>query len=137
MNLSCSHFAWGYRFAISLMFIAFLISQAPVTSAGHTADDLGVVNLRTEYKENPLGIDVQKPRLSWQLQSERRGVLQTAYQLQVAMTDLAAGRELLSDSYKVTSDSSNQNVYSGPALQAGRRYYWRVRVWDDRGESSW
>ena len=139
MNPSCSPFAWGFRLFISLIFIAFMNAQIPLTSAGPMADGLTVVNLRTEYKENPLGLDVLKPRLSWHLQSDRRGVLQTAYQLQVALneTDLTAGRNLLWDSNKVTSDSSIQNVYAGPALQSGRRYCWRVRVWDDRGESSW
>ena len=31
---------------------------------------LRVVGLRTEYKENPLGIDTRKPRLSWRLESD-------------------------------------------------------------------
>src|SRR2546422_38891 len=45
-----------------------------------------VTGLRTEYKEDPLGIDVTRPRLSWQLQSLQvndRGVAQSAYQVRV------------------------------------------------------
>jgi alpha-L-rhamnosidase len=43
-----------------------------------------VTKLRCEYMENPLGIDVQIPRISWQIQSEARKWLQAAYQIQVA-----------------------------------------------------
>jgi len=32
-----------------------------------------VLNLRAEYQENPIGIDVRQPRWSWQIQSARRG----------------------------------------------------------------
>src|ERR1039458_4926337 len=55
------------------------------------------VDLRCEFLKNPLGIDRAQPRLSWKLQatsSARRGVMQAAFQIQVAGTqqDLAAGR---------------------------------------------
>jgi hypothetical protein len=49
-----------------------------------------VENLRCEYLENPLGIDVAKPRLSWKLETgdlkPERGIKQTAYQVLVAST---------------------------------------------------
>ncbi|MCX6964504.1 MAG: hypothetical protein NTW41_04040, partial [Verrucomicrobia bacterium] len=52
----------------------------------HAAD---VTNLRCEYRENPLGIDVENPRLSWIIEErsqrpEVRGQKQTAYQVLVA-----------------------------------------------------
>jgi alpha-L-rhamnosidase len=78
--------------------------------------------------------------LSWQIQSGRRGTLQSAYQIQVAAgaTDLQMGRNLIWDSGKIKSDESIQRVYEGPQLRSAQRYFWRVRIWDDRGEtSSW
>jgi alpha-L-rhamnosidase len=99
-----------------------------------------LTGLRAEYKENPLGIDARKPRLSWQLQASGRGVAQSAYQIRVAKTaaDLQAGKSLTWDSGKVTSDESIHRVYEGAALQSGQRYYWQVRVWDASGkESGW
>jgi hypothetical protein len=42
-----------------------------------------VQDLRCEYEHNPPGIDVRAPRLSWKLVSEQRGVVQSAYQIQV------------------------------------------------------
>ncbi|MGB0258545.1 MAG: hypothetical protein ACPGES_07840, partial [Coraliomargarita sp.] len=54
-----------------------------------SVESVEVENLRCEYLENPLGIDVRQPRLSWQLEaggqkSEVRGLKQTAYRLLVA-----------------------------------------------------
>ena len=43
-----------------------------------------ITNLTCEYRTNPLGIDVTVPRLSWQMQSDRRGARQVAYRLRAA-----------------------------------------------------
>jgi alpha-L-rhamnosidase len=87
---------------------------------------------------NPLGIDVRQPRLSWQLASDRRGAAQTAYQLRAAgdPADLVAGRNLLWDSGKVTTDQSIHAPYGGPALRPGQRVTWQVRIWDETGAAS-
>jgi alpha-L-rhamnosidase len=101
---------------------------------------LRVVALRTEYKENPLGIDARKPRLSWRIESGGRGVVQSAYELRVARSErgLQSKSERVWESGKVSSDESIQRAYGGPALESGRRYYWQVRVWDGSGKaSSW
>ncbi len=102
--------------------------------------DLSIQYLRCEYKLNPVGIDVIRPRLSWQLVSSRRGAWQSAYQIRVARNagDLRASRELLWDSGEVESDQSIHVVYGGPELESGERYYWQVRVWDAEDRpSSW
>ncbi len=36
----------------------------------------------------------------------------------------------------MSSDQSVQVVYAGPQLQSGKRYYWQVRVWDNKGRNS-
>jgi hypothetical protein len=40
------------------------------------------------------------------------------------------------DSGKVESNPTIQVTFTGPALEPRRRYYWKVRVWDRRGEAS-
>jgi hypothetical protein len=45
---------------------------------------LSVTNLRCESTNEPLGIDITNPRLSWELKSDQRNVLQTAYRILVA-----------------------------------------------------
>lgn len=95
-----------------------------------------ISNLTCEYKNNPLGIDVRQPRLSWQMQSERRGASQSAYQILVASTkdSLDAGEDLLWYSGKIISDQSIHVSYCGPVLESGQRVYWKVRVWDELDE---
>jgi len=94
-----------------------------------------VTALRTEYMQNPIGIDAAKPRLSWQLRSEVRGVSQSAYQVRVARSeqDLLAGRRLLWDSGKITSEESIHRPYGGPPIPSETTCYWQVRAWDGRG----
>ncbi len=99
-----------------------------------------VTNLRCEYLVNPLGIDVQQPRLGWVIESDRRGEVQTAYQVLVASSKdkLAGNTGDLWDSGKVKSDASNQVVYQGKRLQSRMRCFWKVRVWDKDGQvSAW
>ncbi|PIZ30706.1 MAG: hypothetical protein COY42_33525 [Armatimonadetes bacterium CG_4_10_14_0_8_um_filter_66_14] len=73
-------------------------------------------DLRCEYRTNPLGIDVPKPRLSWRLTAGR----QTAYQVVV---------DGLWDSGKVESDQSLSIEYAGKALRSSQCVAWKVRVW--------
>jgi alpha-L-rhamnosidase len=81
---------------------------------------------------------VKAPRLFWQITAERRGVMQSAYEIRVAASerDLLHNRATLWDTGRVASDQSAGVVYSGPALESSRRYYWQVRVWDDAGAAS-
>lgn len=98
-----------------------------------------VKHLRLEMKENPLGINVLKPRFSWQLASDKPGLLQTAYQIQVAASpeQLASGKDLVWDSGDVRSDASVLVTYDGKALESGKPYYWRVKVTTNQGKSAW
>jgi alpha-L-rhamnosidase len=96
--------------------------------------NLTVTDLRCENHHNPLGIDARQPRLSWRLSSERRGAMQSAYQIQVHDPEGQAAW----DTGKVASGRSVHVPYEGPPLRSGTRYTWRVRAWDaDDGPSVW
>src|SRR4029079_2445119 len=75
------------------------VPHAPVVVAG----------LRTEYQNNPLGLDVKAPRLFWQIQADRRGVMQSAYEIRVAESerDLAPKGSPLWDSGRGGFDQSS------------------------------
>ncbi|AQS56109.1 hypothetical protein B0W44_10355 [Novibacillus thermophilus] len=130
------------RKSINLLLSVVLVVTlwVPVTDIafGATDEKIEVIDLRAEYTDNPLGIDVTKPRLSWKLQADERGQTQTAYQIQVASSE----SELLNDNPdmwdtgKVESDQSVNVAYEGEPLESGKRYYWRVKVWDKHGSSS-
>ena len=94
-----------------------------------------VTHLTVNYLQNPLGID-ELPKLSWQMQSDERGISQTAYQIQVAASkeDLAK-KIFVYDSGKIFDSHSVQMPYHGP-LQPATRYYYKVRVWDNHNRES-
>jgi alpha-L-rhamnosidase len=100
-----------------------------------------VEGLRTEYRENPLGIDNRAPRLSWRIVSGGRNVRQAAYQIRVAPVSakrpaVAATASLQWDTGRVASAESIQRVYEGKPFASGQRYVWQVQVWDEKGRSS-
>jgi alpha-L-rhamnosidase len=109
------------------------LSALPASAAG-----LEAVALRCEYRENPLGIDETKPRLSWRVDSRERGQRQTAYQILVATGSelLQPGKADLWDSGKVSSDETVNVEYGGKELSSGIEYFWTVRTWDVKGEPS-
>ena len=97
-----------------------------------------VYALKCEYKTNPLGIDIKKPRLSWKIASSERAVRQSAYQIRSArrVDELTRGRELIWNSGKVLSEQSIHVEYGGPCLVSRERIYWQVRIWDNHGRCS-
>lgn len=69
-----------------------LVCLAPIAQAADAP--ISPRELRCEYRVDPLGVDVQEPRLSWIVQSAQRGQKQTAYQILVASssTNLQTGQ---------------------------------------------
>jgi len=121
---------------LTLTLLVALLGAWPPASAAGTAPTL--TRLRTEYKENPLGIDARQPRFSWELSSTERGVMQSAYEIRVALSEPLLAKRPIWTTGRVTSDSSIHHAYAGPALESRRRYFWQVRVWDGAGQaSSW
>lgn len=99
-----------------------------------------VVACKTEYRINPIGLDVVKPRLFWQMRSDTEGGLQSAYQIRVASSrdKLEHDQADMWDSGKVCSTTSTHVPYDGKPLQAEGEYYWKVRIWDGSDmQSAW
>jgi len=96
-------------------------------------------NLKCEMLVNPLGIDAPQPRLSWEILSPKRDVVQKAYQILVASTTekLAQNDGDLWNSGKVSSDESIHVAYNGEKLTSRMKVYWKVKVWTTAGESEW
>ena len=87
----------------------------------------------------PRGIDAVKPRLSWQIFSDNRGIEQTAYQVMVASTKekLSNNNFDIWNSGKISSDQSIHVAYSGPALKSRQECFWKVKLWTNKGDSIW
>lgn len=126
------------------IFMISLLLALVITSFGQTKMSSVIpTRLRCEYLENPQGIDVLQPRLSWILRpvdSVAFGQMQTAYHIIVASDKDLLGKNIgdVWDSKWVNSDQMQLIDYKGRALVSDRTYYWKVQVKDERGnESSW
>jgi len=107
-------------FLFSILYLIFFAS--PFLNAS----EINIKNLRTEYTEAPLGIDVTQPRFSWQMVSLKKGCYQTAYQIMVSDE---AGQNVW-NSGKTPSNVSLNITYTGSPLKPSTHYKWQVLVWD-------
>ena len=98
-----------------------------------------IARLRCEEMTDPIGIDVLQPRLSWELESDRRGVLQTAYRILVATDKTLLDRDQgdMWDSGEIESDATSGIKYAGKPLQRNSYYYWKVKANTNKGETAW
>lgn len=119
-------------FAITLLvFFSFLtVSVVAETS---------IKNLKCEMLQNPTGIDVLNPRLSWQLVSSERSVMQKSYRILVASSSENLDQNIgdLWDSGQVLSDQSIGVIYSGKALKSRMNCYWKVKLTTEKDDCSW
>lgn len=113
-------------------------TRGDLTTTGLSKPGLKAGKLRCEYRVNPLGIDVLKPRLSWIVESSERGQFQSAYQIIVSSTRLHLENDIgdLWDSGRVQSDETIQITYAGRKLSSRMECWWKVRVWDKYGRPS-
>jgi len=88
-----------------------------------------VQHLLTENKPNPIEVEEQAPRFSWQLSATQRNTMQTAYAIQV--WEAGNKKNTVWNSGKIMSDQSVYVPYAGKALQSGKKYNWSVQVWDN------
>ena len=89
------------------------------------------VRLRCEYLTDPIGIDIVRPRLSWNCEG---GNKQSAYQIIAKIEG-----ETVWDSGKVNSDQMHLVIWGGEALGSRDRIEWTVKLWDENdieGEES-
>ncbi|MFD2924536.1 glycoside hydrolase family 78 protein [Halobacillus naozhouensis] len=85
-----------------------------------------VKNLTCEYFKEPLGLDTQNPRISWQIESDKQEVKQSAYQLQVSKKQ--SFENPIYDQ-RFESHESILNEIKDLKLDPFTRYYFRVKIW--------
>lgn len=113
-----------YRTFTCLLLCSVIASTSEAAPATH-------VHLRCEYLNNPLGIDIVQPRLSWKLASDQRGQTQSAYRIMVASSadKLADDNADLWDSGIVESNQTLFVEYAGKPLTSRQQCFWRVLTW--------
>ena len=125
-------------FEIHLNVISVLLILVFTAGVAISKPALVATDLKCEYKTDPLGIEKNNPRLSWKMESTKRGITQSAYEIRVSksLRTLDSKKEHVWATGKVESDQSIHVTYNGPALESGQRVYWQVRVWDNNGKRS-
>lgn len=100
--------------------------------------NLETKDLKTDRQQDPLGFDNPVPEFSWVLQSTERAILQGAYEIIVAddQQKLEGGQGNCWQTGKKEGNHTFGIRYEGKPLQSFTRYYWKVRVWDQQGQSS-
>ena len=78
------------------------------------------IRLRTEYLKNPIGIDLQQPRLMWNAEG---GTRQTAY-------------EIVTEKWKSGKvEGASMRAAYPIVLKSRERVTWKIRLWDENGEA--
>jgi alpha-L-rhamnosidase len=123
--------------SIKSMVVILLISILCSCSSNKKVE---IVDLNCEYVENPLGIDIVKPRLSWKLNTEDNDIKQNAYRILVS-SDIKVLNDNIGDLWDtdtIHSSQSNHVVYDGSKLKSRQKVFWKVKVWDQNNDaSSW
>lgn len=122
-----------------LVIYGLFLALLGLSSCVHRSGTVKVSDLRTEQKDNPIGINDYHPRFSWRISSEAVDLMQTSYRIQVAtsLADLLAEKGLVWDSGEVCSSQSLYIPYAGSALESQQRYYWRVKVGTNQSNTGW
>ena len=121
-------------FAFTLLLLFGLFSACKLSAAS----PLKIDQLSCEYLQNPLGIDTKTPRFSWTMSSSRRNQFQSAYEI-IVSTKLEEIQKLKGNVWTSGKTNSNQNThieYKGSPLKSFTKYYWRILVYDEKGEPS-
>jgi len=118
----------------SLKLLIIFLSLFGVTFA----QDLSLKDLTVDHKLNPIGIDNKQPGFSWKIDGVGNNIMQTAYSIRVATDEKFSSSKIVWQSGKVESDESILQSYKGIDLKSGQRYFWQVKIWDNKGkESKW
>lgn len=126
--------------ALKLILGLFIICHFSCVKEGN---ELELVALKCEYLENPMGIDVMSPRLSWNIEAtsdQTKDQKQIAYQILVATSPERLSEEDadLWNSGKTISDANMQIAYQGNKLTSMQKCYWKVKIWNsEKNYTTW
>ncbi|MBZ3906049.1 alpha-L-rhamnosidase [Streptomyces griseiscabiei] len=108
-------------------------SPAP-TAPDPTDTTTSVTGLRTADDSGLVATPHAMPRLSWSLTGERPGVLQHAYEIEVAADPSFAAA---TSSGETAADTVTDHPWPAQPLASRETRYWRVRVRTDLGRTPW
>ncbi len=102
--------------------------------------NLSFEQLLCNQKETPKSIETENPVFSWIVDAEGFNKSQSAYHILVASSEkkLNENDADIWNSNKVQSATSTFVPFAGTPLKAMQRYFWKVKIWDEKDmASSW
>jgi len=102
------------------------------------AQKLSFESLTCNAQTNPTAIESDQPSFSWVVKASGFNKSQSAYQILVAssMDKLNEKEADFWNSNKVSSSKSTYLKYIGKDLKPTQKYYWKVKIWDEKGQDS-
>jgi hypothetical protein len=99
--------------------------------------DIYPADLKCNNLTNPAGTDAV-PLFGWRVSAESRGKMQSAWQviLDEDQKTLVQENSAIWNSGKVFSNQNSWITYTGPDIEPAKKYFWKVRIWDEDGKSS-
>ena len=127
-----------YKISRLLLVCVLLFSSFFFNSFTLEKSNLKITHLTCEYISDPISISTKSPHFGWEIDSEERGVMQSAYAIELYL-ETDDGVNKIWDSGKIKSNQSQRVKYQGKKrLIEGGKYQWRVRVWDNKkNRSGW
>ncbi len=113
-----------------------LVVLTALTLACRSTVAAELVDLRCDYRVNPLAVEQHMPELSWRIATDQEGAAQSAYRIQAATSKDALPNADLWDSSWVDSTETTHIRYQGDQIPETTRVWWRVRVKDETGKFS-
>lgn len=100
-----------------------------------TLDYHGEIIENTQY----VPVCSRKPHFSWQVEDDRKNVMQTAYRIQLGSSRRAVenGAADMWDSGKLPGSNSISVEYGGKELEPDSVYFWRVMTWNNGDPQEW
>ena len=91
-----------------------------------------ISHVTCEHIENPVSIDVENPRFSWEVSSDQNQVYQSAYRIIVKKET----GETVWDSGKTERKDTIEIKYNGKALVSAQKYHYQIISWNQDGEEA-
>lgn len=121
----------NYKISIFLLFILF------VTNLLWAQSEIPI-GLKVENQTEPLNIDIRVPTFEWRLKTSEKGIFQKAFQIIVSSSRDKAVQNIgdIWNTGKITSSTENNVQFEGTPLKSEEIYYWKIRTWNQRNDSS-
>lgn len=131
------------RSALLFSISSFLLLFLSVSAVQAKYNTIFLINTKTDMRLNPLGMDHQNPTFSWNIFNtdfERRDIRQMSCQILVSssLDKLNNNDGDMWNSEMISTSRMSQITYGGRRLISARKYWWKVRIWDETSKTcSW